>query len=201
MISAIVLAAGMSRRMGRPKLLLPLNDELVIQRVVRTVTAAAVDETIVVVGHQRAAMEEALRGFPVRIVYNPDYAQGEMLSSIQAGLRAALSQATAALIVLGDQPGISTAIVNQMVAALRDHAGRFCLPTYDGRRGHPIGLPRRFWPEVLSQGWDASLRDVLRRHPEAIVEVPVTDEVVLIDMDTPDDYTQVVARLEQKCTR
>jgi len=195
-ISAIVLAAGMSRRMGRPKLLLPLGDELAIQRVVRTVTGSTVDETIVVVGHRRAEMEDALKQFPARVVYNPDYAQGEMLSSIQTGLRAASAQATAALIVLGDQPGISTAVIDRIVTALRAHGDQICLPTYGGRRGHPIGLPRRFWSEVLALGWDASLRDVIRRHREDIMEVAVPDEAVLIDMDTPEDYERALGRLE-----
>ncbi|HEY66215.1 MAG TPA: nucleotidyltransferase family protein [Caldilineae bacterium] len=196
MISAIVLAAGMSRRMGRPKLLLPLGDELVIQRVVRTVMSSAVDETIVVVGHRRAEMEEALTHFHVRVVYNPDYAQGEMLSSIQAGLRAASLQAAAALIVLGDQPGIPSTVIDRIVATLREHSDRICLPTYGGRRGHPIGLPRRFWPEVLALGWDASLRDVIRNHQANIVEVAVPDEAILMDMDTPEDYEWVIGRLE-----
>ncbi len=196
MISAIVLAAGMSRRMGRPKLLLPLGDELAIQRVMRTVTGSTVDETIVVVGHRRAEMEDALKQFPARVVYNPDYAQGEMLSSIQTGLRAASPQVTAALIVLGDQPGISTAVIDRIVTALRAHGDQICLPTYGGQRGHPIGLPRRFWPEVLALGWDASLRDVIRRHREDIMEVAVPDEAVLIDMDTPEDYERALGRLE-----
>ena len=196
MISAIVLAAGMSRRMGRPKLLLPLGGELAIQRVVRTVTCSAADETIVVVGHRRAEMEDALKHLPARVVYNPDYAQGEMLSSIQTGLRAASPQATAALIVLGDQPGISTAVIARIVTALRAHGDRICLPTYGGRRGHPIGLPRRFWPEVLALGGDASLRDVIRRHQADIMEVAVPDEAVLVDMDTPEDYKRIRGRLE-----
>ncbi len=194
MISAIVLAAGMARRMGRPKLLLPFGDELVIQHVARSVAAADVDETVVVVGYRRAEMETALSDLPVRVAFNLDYAQGEMLSSIQAGLRAASPAATAALVVLGDQPEVSTAVLNQIIATLRRAGDRICLPVYEGRRGHPIGLPRRFWPEVLALSRDASLRDVIRRHQAEIVEVAVADDAVLADMDTPEDYARIMAR-------
>jgi len=193
-ISAIVLAAGMAHRMGRPKLLLPFGDDLVIQYVARSVAAADVDETVVVVGYQRAEMETALSNLPIRIVFNPDYAQGEMLSSIQAVLRAVSPVATAALVFLGDQPEITTAILNQIIAAIRCTGDRICLPVYGGRRGHPVGLPRRFWPEVLALGRDASLRDVIRRHQAEITEVAVADDAVLADMDTPEDYARIMAR-------
>jgi molybdenum cofactor cytidylyltransferase len=196
-ISAIVLAAGMSRRMGRPKLLLPFGDGLVIQHVARTVAAAGVDETIVVIGHQRAEMEAALASLPVRAIFNPNYAQGEMLSSIQAGLRAASPAATAALIVLGDQPEITAAVLGQIIATLRHPGERICLPVYGGRRGHPIGLPRRFWPEVLALGPDASLRDVIRRHQAEIVEIAIANGAVLADMDTPEDYARALSRWQQ----
>ncbi len=194
MISAVVLAAGASQRMGQPKLLLPFDGERVIERVVHTVAAADVDETIVVIGHRQAEMEQVLAGLPARVVFNPDYAWGEMLSSVQVGLKAASPAATAALIVLGDQPRVSIATLNRIAAALRDGSDRICLPTFGGRRGHPIGLPRRFWPEVLALDSGSSLRDVVHRYPDATVEIPVPDDAVLSDMDTPQEYTRTLAR-------
>lgn len=198
MISAVVLAAGTSQRMGQPKLLLPFNGERVIEHVVRTVTAADVDEVIVVIGHRRAEMEQALAGLPVRVVFNPDYAWGEMLSSIQAGLKAASPATIAALIALGDQPRVSVATLNRIAAALREGGDRICLPTFDGRRGHPIGLPRRFWSEVLALERGSSLREVIRRHQSATVEIPVPDDAVLLDMDTPQEYAGLLARAAPK---
>jgi len=192
MISAIVLAAGASQRMGRPKLLLPLGDELVIERVVRTVTAADVDETIVVIGSRRAEMEQVLAPLPVRVVFNPDYVWGEMLSSIQVGLRAASSTAIAALIVLGDQPRVAVGTLNQILVALREGHDRICLPTFGGRRGHPIGLSRRFWPEVLALKKGSSLRELVRRHQDAVLEIPVLDDAILSDMDTPQEYERLL---------
>lgn len=194
MISAIVLAAGVSQRMGRPKLLLPLGDGLVLERVVRTVTAADVDEVIVVVGHWRVEMEQVLAGLPVHVAFNPDYAWGEMLSSVQVGLKAASPLATAALIALGDQPRVSVATMNRIATALRGGDDRICLPTFGGRRGHPIGLPRRFWPEVLALGRGSSLRDVIHRHQDAVVELSVPDDAILSDMDTPQEYIWLLAR-------
>ncbi len=194
MISAIVLAAGASQRMGQPKLLLPFNGERVIEHVVGTVTAADVDEVIVVVGYRRAEMEQALAGLPARVVFNPDYAWGEMLSSVQVGLKAASPAATAALIALGDQPRVSVATLNRIATALREGGDRIYLPTFGGRRGHPIGLPRRFWPEVLALERGSSLREVIRRHQSATVEIPVPDDAVLWDMDTPQEYAGLLAR-------
>ncbi|MCS7219989.1 MAG: nucleotidyltransferase family protein [Anaerolineae bacterium] len=196
MISAIVLAAGASQRMGCPKLLLPLGDKLVIEHVVHTVTATNVDEAIVVVGHWRAEMEQVLAGLPVRVAFNPDYARGEMLSSVQVGLKAASPMATAALIALGDQPQVSVATMNRIAAALRGEDDRICLPIFGGRRGHPIGLPRRFWSEVLSIGQGGSLREVIRRHQDAIAEIPVPDDAILSDMDTLQEYARLLAHVQ-----
>ena len=193
LIAAVVLAAGESRRMGTPKQLLPLGPRRVIEWVLAALVKAGLDEIIVVTGYRRGEVEAALTPHPVRCIYNPDYAAGEMLSSIQAGLRALGPQAEAALVVLGDQPQLQATVVQAILQAYRAGGGeRIYIPTYEGRRGHPICLPRPFWEGVLALPWTASLRDLLRQHGADIVEVPVPTPSILRDLDTPADYEREV---------
>lgn len=191
-ISALVPAAGLSSRMGGPlpKPLLPWGSSTVIETVVSTLLAAAVDEVIVVTGHRADEIEARLAGYAsVRCVRNPNYARGEMLSSIQAGLRAADSEAAAALLALADQPQMEAVVARQVVQAWR--AGDGCgliVPSYALRRGHPITLPRRLWPEILALHADDSLRSVIQRHASEIEYLAVNTPSVLADLDTPEQY-------------
>jgi molybdenum cofactor cytidylyltransferase len=189
-VSAIVLAAGLSTRMGRMKPLLPFGRHTVIEQVVAALLGTAVTEVVVVTGHGRAAVEGRLADWPVRCVYNPDYAVGEMLSSIQAGMRAVSQAASAALIVLGDQPNLAPTIVTLLIDAYRSGGGAIIRPTFAGRPGHPVLIDRSLWPEVLALPRSASLRDVLRAHGEEVSAVVVETDCILRDMDTPEDYAR-----------
>jgi molybdenum cofactor cytidylyltransferase len=188
-ISAVVLAAGLSTRMGRLKQLLPYGEHTVIEQVVSVLLASPVDEVLVVTGHERGAMETALAQWPVRTVFNPDYAQGEMLSSVQAGLQAVAAGSQAALLAVGDMPAIQEDVVTRLIQAHRtggdDHV---YIPSYQMRAGHPVLVPRPYWKAILSLPRGENLRSVLRVKDTHVQWVVVDTPSVLRDMDTPADY-------------
>lgn len=186
-VAAIVLAAGTSSRMGRSKVLLPWDNRTVIEAVVSRVVNARLPEIVVVTGAEGDAVTRTVARLPVRTVCNPDYAEGEMLSSLQAGLRA-LPQGTAAcLVVLGDQPALDPRVVTKVLMAYAEGRGEIVAPAYRGQRGHPILISSRFWPELLELEHGAP-RDVIRRHPDALALVEVDTDSILSDIDTPEQY-------------
>ncbi|MGI6419254.1 MAG: nucleotidyltransferase family protein [Thermoguttaceae bacterium] len=190
MIVAIVLAAGKSQRMGAQKLLLPLKGVPVITRVVDEVLASPVDEVLVVVGQDRAAIEHALQGRPVQLAVNPEVG-GEMLSSVRRGLRALSSQARAALVVLGDQPAISRAVVAELVLASDRRGGGIAVPTFQGKRGHPLLLSTAYSDEILRSYDAVGLRGLLKTYARDVIEVPVSVPGILEDLDLPADYLRM----------
>ncbi len=208
MIPAIVLAAGLSRRMGRFKLTLPWGRTTVIGQVVSTLVSAGLEDIIVVTGHRAAEVEAALIGSSAHTIHNPHFATGEMLSSVQAGLRRvalrgakpssqatesrptpadALSGAPAALLSLGDQPQMEMATVRAVLAAgAADDWQPIVVPSYQMRAGHPILLPAWLWPEIIT--CVSTLRDVLAAHRDATRYLTIDTPSVLADLDTPEDY-------------
>jgi molybdenum cofactor cytidylyltransferase len=202
MVSAVVLAAGLSRRMGTNKLLLPFGEGTVLSHIVSVLQACPLDEIVVVTGHEHEKIEEMLGRYVgrhphdgpggLRFVYNPNYAMGEMLSSIQAGLMAMrrASHCDAALIVLGDQPHIERRIVDQVIAA--HESGIVVIPSFNRRGGHPILIDRACWPEVLALPLSANLREALHAHADWLRYVEVDTETILRDVDTPEDYERAI---------
>ncbi len=189
MITAIVLAAGESRRMGVQKMLLPFDDGTVVSAVVRTALASAAGRVLVVLGADRAAVRKALNGLDVDFAVNPRYADG-MLSSAQAGFRALPRDAEAAVVMLGDQPAIPASVVDAVVRVWRTSGAGIVVPTYRGRRGHPPLVAAKYRDEVLALEPSVGLRGLLRAHPGDVVEVPVRTAAVLRDMDRPADYAR-----------
>jgi molybdenum cofactor cytidylyltransferase len=179
--------------MGRHKPLLPFGQHTVIEQVITTLSEAGISEIVVVTGHGHQAVEARLADWPVRCVHNPDYAAGEMLSSVQVGLRAVSQAASAVLIVLGDQPNLAPTVVNRLIDAYQSGGGAIIRPSFAGRPGHPVLIDRSLWPEVLALPWSASLRDWLHAHATEVSSVAVDDESVLRDMDTPEEYAREVS--------
>ncbi|HVN55907.1 MAG TPA: nucleotidyltransferase family protein [Anaerolineaceae bacterium] len=194
MIAALVLAAGLSRRMGSPKMLLPWGQTTVVGSVVGALQAAEVPEILVVTGAVREELEKALSGRPVRFVHNPEYANGEMLVSLQVGLSALPPACTAALTVLGDQPQIQPEVVRAVCATAGEHPGALVMPSYQMRRGHPWILPARLWLEVQAIRRPQTTRDFLQAHAPEIIYVNVDTPTILMDLDTPEEYQKAVGK-------
>jgi molybdenum cofactor cytidylyltransferase len=191
MISAIVLAAGKSVRMGQPKMLLPWGKTTVLGAVVQTLAAAGIGQILVVTGSAREAVEALCEEQGVASIFNPAYAEGEMLSSIQAGIRGLPPTVEATLIALGDQPGMQTQTVVSVVESFAGSGAHLVVPSNAMRRGHPWLVDRSLWPELLQLKRCGSARDFLQRHAEEIRYVQVNSPTILEDMDTPADYLKL----------
>ncbi len=190
MIAAIVLAAGRSRRMGAQKLLLPLGGVPMIARVVDAVLAGTVDDVVVVIGPGGERIAAALAGRPVRFIANPN-PDGEMLGSVRCGLRALPPKCEAALVVLGDQPGLTAGLIATLVGAFRSSGRGIVVPTHCGRRGHPLLIAARYRDEVLGRHDGVGLRGLLNAHPEDLLEVELPR--LIEDIDEPSDYARAAA--------
>jgi len=201
MISALILAAGQSKRMGQPKMLLPWGEVTVIEHVISIFANANVDDILVVTGGAREQVEEIIEAckgqYPVRSVYNERYEDGEMLSSIQCGIQAItpfrissgeMDDSSATLIGLGDQPQIQERSVRLVMEAYQRMGSPLVVPSYQMRRGHPWLVASLLWDELLEMSPDQTPRDFLNKHASVIHYVNVETADVLADLDTPDDY-------------
>jgi molybdenum cofactor cytidylyltransferase len=184
-VEAVLLAAGLSTRAGRWKMALPLGDRSVLQHCVESLYDA-VRRIWVVTGWQAEQVAALLQAYPkVELVPNPNYRQG-MFSSVQAGL--AQVQASRAFLTPGDYALISPAVYPQMLQVQAE----IVIPTYRGQKGHPVLLGQNAIAEILALPGDAILRDYIQDKGFSTVEVE--DEGILLDVDTPQDYTALRAR-------
>lgn len=190
MISAIILAAGQSKRMGQPKLLLPWGKLTVIEQVITTFLQAGIENIFVVIGGAGEQVMEVIESYPVQKIYNNDYAIGEMLSSLQLGLRALPERVQATLVGLGDQPQVQEATVRLVCEAYRDSKPQLVVPSFQMRRGHPWLVGRPLWDELLALQAPESSREFLNRHAKEIHYVESGTPSILADLDTPEDYQQ-----------
>ena len=187
MITAIILAAGESKRMGQPKMLMPWGKSTVLQTVISTVQAAGIADILVVTGGARSQIE-MLIGKTVQTVFNEEYEKGEMLSSIQAGLTAKIREASAALICLGDQPQIKERSVRRVCDTFLASKSNIVAPSYDMHRGHPWLIARPLWDELLTIKSPHTPRDFLKKFARKINYVEVDTPSIIEDLDTPEDY-------------
>jgi molybdenum cofactor cytidylyltransferase len=194
MISTIIVAAGESRRMGEPKMLLPWEKTTVLEHVISIFAKAGLENILVVTGAIQEQMEEIIREYgkryPVRWVTNRNYKKGEMLSSLQCGLQALALTPTsdAALIGLGDQPQIQERTVRLICDAFKNTESPIVAPSYQMRRGHPWLVARLLWDDLLNMKSPQSPRDFLSTHANSIHYVDVETPSILADLDTPEDY-------------
>ena len=194
MISAVVLAAGSSSRLGRPKQLLDLGGKPVLRRVVDTALTAGLDEVVVVLGHRAEEAEAVLpEDGRVRAVVNPDFAEGQS-TSLRAGLRSLGEGCEAAVILLGDQPGVSPETVVAVVRAWQRERSPIVQAAYTGRPAHPTLLDRQAWPDAEAIRGDQGARALIARHPERRTSVEVGGAPP-DDIDTEEDYRRVRAAL------
>ncbi|MFY9606999.1 MAG: nucleotidyltransferase family protein [Blastocatellia bacterium] len=188
MVSAILLAAGESRRMGSFKQLMTFGGKTFVECCVDNLLASKAGEVVVVTGHREADVRSALGSRPVRFAHNPDYRSG-MTSSIRRGVSALSDQAHACLVALVDQPQIGTNVFNRVIEEYLTQGPLIVVPTYAGRRGHPIVLDLKLKAEILQTDPNQGLRQVVNAHRDHTVSVEVHSQTVLFDFDTPEDYS------------
>jgi molybdenum cofactor cytidylyltransferase len=187
-IAAVVLAAGLSTRMGKPKMTLPWGKSTIIGTVVSTLEAARLKQIFVVTGGLSREIEQALSGLSSQFVSNPMYENGEMLYSIQIGLAVLPSRIQAALVVLGDQPQMQIDVVQSVIKVFQNGQANLIIPSFQMRRGHPWLVGRSLWPGILALKPPATMRDFVREHANSIHYLDVSTSTILADVDTPDDY-------------
>lgn len=197
MITGLVLAAGRSERMGTPKQLLPFGGATLIEQVVRTLTRSRLGkEVVVVLGHRAMDIVERISGLPVRLAYNPD-PEGDMLSSIRCGL-AYIEPDQAIMIALGDQPLVTTGILNRLIGEYEGRPEGMVLPVHDGKRGHPMILSPAYREEILFEAMPGGLKALRDRHSGSVRAVPVDTDAVLVDLDYRSDYEEALRRWEEE---
>lgn len=184
-LGAVVVAAGLSRRMGREKVLLPFGDRTVLERVLSTLEAAAIGERVAVVRADLPQAADIARRLGTRVVVN-DHPEEEMLLSVRMGIAALSPDVDAFFVWPADHPAVG----GETLALLIQAAGRsrVALPIHGGRRGHPALVGADLIGDIGAIPAGEGLRQLWRARPEVLTEVRVGDAGVLVDLDTPEDY-------------
>ena len=191
MISAIILAAGESRRMGvQNKLLLQIDSEVLIRKFVKSVSNSVVDAVLVVVGFEAEKIKAVLHDQAVKFVENPSYEEG-MTTSIQSGVKASSNESTGLMICLADMPFAETSDLNRLIQAFNDYqsteSSLIIVPVFQGKRGNPVLFSEEFRDKILTHKGEGC-REIVRQFPHYVKEVSMENDNLLRDIDTPEDY-------------
>jgi molybdenum cofactor cytidylyltransferase len=189
MISAVILSAGESSRMGRPKALLPIDGQTFIEKIVGALKMAGIDQVVLVLGFNAEDMRRKVEHLPVEIVVNPDYKLGQ-LSSLQAAI-AHLQPAAdcdGMLVHLVDHPYIDPRLVRLMVQRFADTKPLIVVPRHQGRRGHPVIFSRALFGELLGAPADQGAKAVVNAHRAETLEIDTDNIGITLDIDTPEEY-------------
>jgi molybdenum cofactor cytidylyltransferase len=185
-IAAVILAAGQSSRMGTNKLLATVGGKPLVRRAVETAAASAAAPVVVVTGNGANEVEAALSDLKIDIVNNPDFSKG-LSSSLRCGINALPEDCDGAVILLGDMPVVSPALIDKLIAAFNPREGRaICMATRHGKRGNPVLWARRFFPEMAAIEGDVGAKHLAAQYGELVCEVEAADDGPLIDIDTPE---------------
>jgi molybdenum cofactor cytidylyltransferase len=194
-VAGIILAAGLSSRMGCNKLLAKIDDTPLLGKSVEAALASELEPVIVVTGHQAEEIRKALSGTDVTFVHNPQYAEG-LSTSLRAGIASVPEDADGALILLGDMPEIPAVLIARMLAAFAPAEGRaICVATADGKRGNPVLWGRQFFAEIEQVNGDSGAKHLIGAHDGFVCEVEA-DGVVFYDVDTPEALAALKRRAE-----
>ena len=199
MTLAIVPAAGASRRMGQPKLLLPYGKTTILGALTAALRAGGASPVVIVAAPDDAELQEHARGFGATVAVNPDPERG-MLSSIREGIAALGGAARLAqrgevvLVAPADLPALRPATVAELLWRRAAAGAPLAVPLSQDKRGHPLAIAPDLLPEIESLDLSVGLKQLLERHAAAVLEVPVDDPGAVRDVDTPDDYQSLLSQ-------
>ena len=194
-ISGIILAAGLSTRMGEPKQLLPFGNSTIIETVVDNMLGAKLETVIVVIGHEAEKIRTHIQHKPIVTVFNPDYREG-MLTSAQCGVASLPESADAFALTLVDAPFITSELVNRVIDAYNETDRGIAVPSYDYRRGHPVIFNRRYADTILALDEESGgVRSLFKRYADDIHYVIVNTDHVLRDIDYREDYEKALREI------
>ena len=195
MISAVILAAGESRRMGKQnKLLLPIGGEALLVKLVTSVCASDVGQVLVVIGHEAEKIRRELNEFPLNFVYNPNFSEG-MTTSIQYGVKVASHECDGLLICLGDMPFINTSEINKLIHAYVKNRikgeGLIVVPVFKRQRGNPVLFSIEFRNDILEHKKESGCKEVIMKNSDSVMEIEMDTENMILDVDTMEDYQSI----------
>lgn len=194
MISAIILAAGLSSRMGRTKQLIKVRNSTLIRIVTENVLASSVDEVLVVTGYRHKEVSAAINDLPIKIIYNPRFEEGQG-TSLALGARMIDVNASAFLVFMADQPLISASLINMLVGEFKNRSCPALRPVCDGLPGHPVIFSYSLSAEIKNLAGDEGARQVLKRLEGKVEFLMVQNEAVVFDIDTPESYKEFIFKL------
>lgn len=190
-IWSIILAAGESKRMGFPKMLLSLNGKTMIENVISNVSGSDTDKVLVVLGAYKEEIAGIISKYDVGYCYNEDYMDG-MLSSVQCGFKNLPADFRAVLVFQGDQPFITPSVINNVIRTYRSSGRGIVVPVYDGKRGHPLLLDRKYREQIGKLDPGEGLRSLAAIFSDDVLEVKTDNSGILRDIDTYDDYSNEI---------
>ncbi len=194
--AALIPAAGFSSRMGALKPLMPLCGKSVLETTVACFIDAGLTDIIVVLGHEAERIRDSFHGaHPVRFVYNEQYHSG-MFTSIQAGTAAMDRETTAFLMMPADCPMVRPETVKKIIRAHEMPGASIVRPTFSGKGGHPTLFSMRYREEIMEGDFPQGMRSLMQKHQEEVLSLPVDDEAILWDMDTPAQYAALRKQID-----
>lgn len=186
-IWAIILAAGGSVRMGTGKMLLPYHGMTIIEKVIENVLVSGISNVLTVTGSDSDQLIKVIGSLPVEMCFNEKWKDG-MLSSVKCGIRSVPETCDAVMVFLGDQPMISSSVIEELLYKYKKSDKNIIIPVYQKKRGHPILIRKKYFSEIEKLNPDEGLRMLARRFPFDVIEVEIDNPSVLRDIDTPEDY-------------
>jgi molybdenum cofactor cytidylyltransferase len=197
MIIGIILAAGESKRMGTPKQLLPWGETIILQRVADVAAASKLDMVLVILGSRAKEIAPKIKLPPKTfILFNNNYREG-MDSTVKCGIKNSPTGTEAYMLLLGDQPQISMALIDRLIETYRSDKRGIVMPYYNGKSGHPVIFDAKYREELLAIS-DRGAKEVVENHADEIVEVIVNSADVLTDIDTPQEYREALKMMEKE---
>jgi molybdenum cofactor cytidylyltransferase len=193
--AAVILAGGLSTRMKQLKPLLPLGKTSVLNHVIGNFVQANVD-VILVTGFHRQEIEAGVENRSITIIYNPEYVKG-MFTSVQAGINVLKPEYRAFFVLPVDIPLVSPETIKELTVVGQLHPNKIIYPVFNGQRGHPPLIPSLLIPDILGWQKGGGLKTVLEKYKQRELEVPVNDKYILFDIDTPEDYLELLDNYQQ----